>query len=344
MTDNGTLLRNFTHITIPAEIWLRRDISMQAKCLWAELRSLHSREAGGCYASDEYIMEFIGLKRSRLHEIYKELKDAGLMEVVSFNGRRTVRKAVVPEVEYGNAQQQCGKVHTSEKKDVNLEDEKVTGQQVSGKPDTSYPENRTPEIRDSGLPTYIYNKEEKKEKTPGSPGSEASLGCARFLFASLKKINNKLVKSEAQIATWAKTIDLMMRIDNRSEEEIRKVIEYISWDYEHATGDFRWVNAVQSAEKLREHFPTIWLRMQKPTKQQAQNQEADDKIKRIKDNFNLAKSLEKKVKLTGKASYCVRENCVELSPPEGGSFYPLGYSEHGFKEQLESFLRKNYML
>ncbi len=90
-----------THITIPSEIWLRKDISVQAKCLWAEIRSLHDKEEGGCFASDEYLMEFIGLKRSRLHELYKELKESGLMKVVSFDGRRSVRCAVVPEVEYG---------------------------------------------------------------------------------------------------------------------------------------------------------------------------------------------------------------------------------------------------
>lgn len=139
--ESNSLLRNFTHITIPAEIWLRRDISMQAKALWAELRSLHSRERGGCYASDDYLMEFMGLKRSRLHEVFKELKDACLMEVVSFNGRQTVRKAIVPEVEYGE----------------------VTRQQVSSTPDSRYPENRTATIRKTGSAQYIYNKEENKE-------------------------------------------------------------------------------------------------------------------------------------------------------------------------------------
>ena len=108
-----TLLRNFTHITIPAEIWLRKDLSMQAKCLWAEIRSLHSKEAGGCYASEEYLCEFMQLKRRRLYELFSELKNAGLLENVSFDGRRTIRKAVVPEVDYDGAQQVCGKVHTS---------------------------------------------------------------------------------------------------------------------------------------------------------------------------------------------------------------------------------------
>jgi hypothetical protein len=139
----ANISRHFTHITIPAEIWLRRDLSMQAKALWAELRSLHDPKEGGCYASDEYLMEFLNLKRSRLHELFKELKDRSLMEVVSFNGRRIVRKAIVPIVEY------------------------TTGQQLSGKPDTCLPENRIPDMRNSGyLPTpspYIHKSKEKNK-------------------------------------------------------------------------------------------------------------------------------------------------------------------------------------
>src|SRR5271170_8194500 len=99
--DNELFLsRNFTHITIPAEIWLREDISIQAKCLWGELRSLHDKEKGGCYASNKYMEKFLGLKRSQLYEIYKELKDSKLLEIMSFDGRITVRKAIATEMKY----------------------------------------------------------------------------------------------------------------------------------------------------------------------------------------------------------------------------------------------------
>lgn len=141
------LVRHFTHLTIPAEIWLRRDISLQAKCLWAEIRSLHDPVAGGCYASDEYLGEFMDLKRSRLHELYKELKEKELLEVVSFDGRRIVRRAIVPEIKY---------------------DCKPT---VSGKPDTLNPGTRTTGIRKAGHPTYIEKKEENKEDKKYAPPS-----------------------------------------------------------------------------------------------------------------------------------------------------------------------------
>ncbi len=144
--------RHFTHLTIPAEIWLRKDISLQAKCLWAEIASLYCPEAGGCYASDEYLCEFMQVKRSRLHEVMKELKDKSLLEVVKNDGRRCIRKAILG-LEVQNR-----------------------AQQISGKPDIEnprYPESRNPDVRDPGLPTYIYKKEDNKEEIYAPPSGDA---------------------------------------------------------------------------------------------------------------------------------------------------------------------------
>ncbi len=163
MTES--LLRNFTHITIPAEIWLRKDISLQAKCLWAELRSLHDKNKGGCYASDEYLEEFMGLKRSRLHEVFKELKDAGLMEA-TFNGRQSIRRAIVPEVEY------------------------QTGQQLSGKPDSRNPENRTSAFRKTGHLSYIENKEENKDIEAAAAAAAAMETNPAYSSTSISYTNN----------------------------------------------------------------------------------------------------------------------------------------------------------
>ena len=146
-----SFVRNFTHLIIPAEIWLRKDISIQAKALWAEIRSMHDKKTGACFASDEYLMEFMQIKRSRLHEVLAELKKVGLLQIISFDGRKAHRRAIVPETEY-------------------IEE---TGRQPSGIPDQeniSNPENRTPEFRDPGFgTTYIDRKAYRKDNTPPNP-------------------------------------------------------------------------------------------------------------------------------------------------------------------------------
>lgn len=146
MTD---MLRNFTHITIPAEIWLRKDISMQAKCLWAEIRSLHNKEAGGCFASDEYLCEFLQLQNRRFYYILKELKEAGLLESKS-NGRQAIRVAIVPEVEYHTGQQMSGKPDNS------------SAQQKCRKVHRRSAEKCSSEVQKSAELSYIENKVENK--------------------------------------------------------------------------------------------------------------------------------------------------------------------------------------
>jgi len=132
--------RDFKGIWIPKEIWLHPELKSQEKALWAEIHSLYSEEHGGCYASEEYLMEFIGVKVSRLREIFAKLKELGLLLDVSFDGRRKIRMALIPEVETS------GKVEVCPPQQV----------ETSGKVEVCDPEKWR------SLPIY-ERKEEKKE-------------------------------------------------------------------------------------------------------------------------------------------------------------------------------------
>lgn len=112
--DPSTVSRKFTGIWIPREIYLREDISALEKMLWAEIHSLDDDRYGGCYASEKYLCNFLGVERRRFYVMIKELKEAGLLIDVSFNGRVKVRKAILPkEVKNEPTPQQCTKVHPS---------------------------------------------------------------------------------------------------------------------------------------------------------------------------------------------------------------------------------------
>lgn len=114
--------RDFKGIWIPREIWFADGLSPSEKILWAEIHSLHDREKGGCYASNDYLMQFMGIRERRLQEMISNLKSYGLIVQVSFNGRERVIKAVIPpegfiacraEVQE-SAPLGCGKVHLSD--------------------------------------------------------------------------------------------------------------------------------------------------------------------------------------------------------------------------------------
>jgi len=150
-------LRDFKGIWIPKEIWLVPDLSKMAVLLWSEIHSLYMTKHGGCYASNDYLCEFMGFKERQLQKYLLELKKKGLLEQVSYNGRFRILKAIVPPAEY-------------EKEDENYE----TNESECGS-DPHYSAGQTRRkgrVRpvEKDVPTYIdnkaYNKEERKTPKP----------------------------------------------------------------------------------------------------------------------------------------------------------------------------------
>lgn len=138
--------RAFLGIWIPREIWLEKRISIQEKCLWAEIQSLSNNDDSVCYASNEYLMDFLGVKERRLQEMLANLKEKGLIVYVSFDGRTRSLKAVIPNSPCENdASQGCGKV------------------QGRGA------EKCTSRVQKSAPSPYIENKEENKDKNIAQP-------------------------------------------------------------------------------------------------------------------------------------------------------------------------------
>jgi hypothetical protein len=76
------------------------------------------------------------------------------------------------------------------------------------------------------------------------------------LFSLIKK-NNPNAK-EPNIQTWAKHIDLMLRLDGRSLEQIEDIIRFSQID------SFWQVN-ILSAAKVREKFDQLWMKRNKPS-------------------------------------------------------------------------------
>lgn len=141
MTEQAIAVnRDFKGIWIPREIWLDPRILPNEKILWAEIHSLYNRQKGGCYASNDYLCKFMGVKERRLQEMISNLKACGLVVQVSFDGRERVIKAILPPEDF----EACGaEVH-------------YTAPLGCSKVHLSGAEERTP-------PIYIENKEDNKD-------------------------------------------------------------------------------------------------------------------------------------------------------------------------------------
>lgn len=68
--------RDFKGVWIPKEIWLSKDLSVQEKVLLVEINSL-SKTENGCFASNEYFADFIGLSKERTRKLISSLVDKG---------------------------------------------------------------------------------------------------------------------------------------------------------------------------------------------------------------------------------------------------------------------------
>jgi len=73
----------------------------------------------------------------------------------------------------------------------------------------------------------------------------------------LKQLNPNF--KEPNKESWAKEIDKMIRLDNRSEQDIKDVLNF-------ATSDSFWQTNILSTAKLRKHFDRLYMQMSKANK------------------------------------------------------------------------------
>lgn len=78
------------------------------------------------------------------------------------------------------------------------------------------------------------------------------LGLAELLFQKIRSRNQKHKRPNLQ--TWARDVDKMIRIDGRTADDIRTLIE---WSQQ----DPFWQNNILSTAKLREKFDQLILKM-----------------------------------------------------------------------------------
>ena len=70
--------RKFKGVWIPRSIWLSKDLSITEKCLLVEIDSLSG--AKGCFASNNYFSEFLGVSTPTITRAIKRLTKLGLIE------------------------------------------------------------------------------------------------------------------------------------------------------------------------------------------------------------------------------------------------------------------------
>lgn len=103
MTENELPVnakRDFKGIWIPKEIWRAEGLSPTEKILWAEIDSLYHPDKNGCFATNEYLAKFMGVKERTVRDALFKLRQLKLIEDISFDGRERVIKALPVDAEF----------------------------------------------------------------------------------------------------------------------------------------------------------------------------------------------------------------------------------------------------
>ena len=100
-----------------------------------------------------------------------------------------------------------------------------------------------------------YKTEIKKGKQKSFSSDSDEYRLSNFLCNYIKN-NNKEAK-EPNMQKWSKTFDLMIRLDNRDIEGIKKAIIFSQ------KNEF-WYKNILSPDKLRKHYDTLVLQMKEP--------------------------------------------------------------------------------
>ena len=96
----------------------------------------------------------------------------------------------------------------------------------------------------------------KFSRNKDSPYLEDAKEVAEYLAERIKRFNPN---AKPKPKGWIRDIDLAMRIDGRSKEELLRCID---WIYETPEGSF-WIPNILSGKKLREKFDTMQLQAQR---------------------------------------------------------------------------------
>lgn len=106
-------------------------------------------------------------------------------------------------------------------------------------------------VNDADNPQKKGKEKKGKEKEPFLSDS-IECGLSDLLFQKI--ISRNPNSKQPNIQSWAKDIDLMIRVDNRSPDEIKKIIEWCQ-------NDSFWQNNILSTAKLREKYDQLFLKM-----------------------------------------------------------------------------------
>ena len=299
MSDNDlpvNMSRDFKGIWLPREIWLANGLNAHEKVLWAEIHSLYDREKGGCYASNEYLANFMGVKERTVRDALCKFRQLKLIEDVSFNGRERVIKAIEPDSEFSGrlAEWRKSAMQTGEKSPPREADSR----QSHIYRDTSL---------DSSIDTPPIPPQEKAAEPQAAKAAEVILKdppkekpkrtrAPSDFTPKVKEVSDQMINALVRtkpdyvpprnLSAFMTHVDYLLRLDNR---DAVKLMDVFNW----ALADHFWCDKMfkpNPAEYLRKQFDQLEMKMKaKPAPEKRRFAQSSDDAKALEIMERMSK-------------------------------------------------------
>lgn len=218
---------------IPANVRYDKELTPNAKLLYGEITAL-CNEKGFCWASNSYFANLYEVSNKSISKWVKQLAKQGYVatELIYRKGTKEVEQRRI-YLTYGSNVPYPGEemFHTP-------------GEEMFQDNNTSF--NNT---------TNIERNDEGEDSSPTSEKFDQST----IEYQLSQRLYDKMVQNDSKakhpnLSKWAEHIDKLIRLDERSIEDIERVIDYCQDD------DF-WKSNILSTNKLRMKFPQLYLKV-----------------------------------------------------------------------------------
>jgi|SRR6185369_12055647 len=219
--------RDFKGVWFPKEIWLNKGLSLVEKAILIEVDSL---DMGGehCFASNEYLAEFVGCSSDSVTRAIKKLVSEGFL-TVEYKPSKEGKQRIISSCLAVRKMRRTPPQNAENPKPQNAVHSITLPLRDSTNTKNTLPDDYPPVI----LATLLLTEHRKSDPNFISPDKE-----------------------KPTIQRWAKDIEKLIRLDTRLPGDIRAVIEWCQ-----APGCF-WAPNILSGKKLRDKFPTLLLQSQ----------------------------------------------------------------------------------
>jgi uncharacterized phage protein (TIGR02220 family) len=183
--------RDFKGVWIPKEIYLNKELSWSEKILLVEIDSLDNER--GCFASNPYFAEFLGVSETRVSKMISKLKKLEYIRQESFNGRERILRSNIKIDLNKSSKQDKADLNKSSKQDSTKVQDRQEQKDKHNNIDNNL-DNNTPNIQE------VWNYYTEKLKAIGK---------------TRKKTDNKTKHINARLT------------DNFTVEQLKQVIDNV---------------------------------------------------------------------------------------------------------------------